>query len=234
MQDHEKEDYFPGLYLPELKRCAQLWAGRYRSIQRACLYTYAPDYLEVYKGLYSSPDARYAIVFELRSDIEPDALAELELVTKRPEGAHGGYPVLVDYQFFSVYNGEPDFDYKNEWVILLRKTGEEAPPGVLDNEHFWVLHDSDAHLFPDLDRAKLEELAREWAEEHPGVRGVALYKGTGWKGQYVLVILAHNETNLERSPFSVYSLAHLQAGLLLACRNPTERVNENETLPANI
>jgi hypothetical protein len=211
MQDHEAENYFPGLYLPELKRYAQLWAGRYRSIQRVCLYTYVPDYLEVYKGLYSNSDLRYAIVFELRPDIEPDALSELELVTKRREGAQSRCPVLLERQFFSPYNSNQGFDWPDEWIIHLRKTGEEAPPGVLDNHPFWVLHDSDAYLFPDLDRATLEEYVRRWAGEQPSIRGVALYEGKDRKAPYVLVILTDNKADLDSLGLWQNSLALLKS-----------------------
>ncbi|MGA2107784.1 MAG: hypothetical protein ABSH25_09070 [Syntrophorhabdales bacterium] len=128
MEGHEKEaGYFPELQLSELQRYAQRWARRYYGIERVCLYNYVHDHLAVHKGLDSNWDVRYVIVFELRPDINPRELTDLEMVTERHENIHVCYPVLFDHRFFSVYIDKPDNDYTKHWVIRLRKTGEQAP-----------------------------------------------------------------------------------------------------------
>jgi hypothetical protein len=237
-------EHFPELRLSELERYAQRWAKRYQGIRRVCLYNYVPHHFAVYKELFSQWVVRYGLVFELCPDIDPGALEELERVTEQRETIHCGYPALFDNRFFAVYIDKPDDDYVKHWIMHVRKAVEEMPSGVVTDEMFWVLYDSEPRvdergqdgstalttsvvqtalsgdLFPALSSIELVKRAREWAEEWPDIQEVRLCAGKGPVNRYALVFETADKAALESSGFWPDSLIPLQEDLLSIYKDP--------------
>jgi hypothetical protein len=236
--------FFPELRFIDLKRYAKRWAEKYvHTIQRICLYGYVPKRLASYKEIWPGFAVRYALVFELLSDVDNKTLKELETATEQLETIHLVYPALFDNRFFAVYTDRPADDYYKHWVIFLKKEGQASPPGVLTDESYWVLYDSQnnneahddglrlgtrsnapstnlsAELFPKLNPIEFTERVQEWIKKWPLIDEVMLYLSKGAQKDFILVFITQDKNRLAASDFCADSLIPLQQDLLSIYRD---------------
>jgi hypothetical protein len=247
LQDENIHTFFPELRHVELQRYAKRWAGKYvNAVQRICLNNYVPKRLAAYKEIWPGFAVRYALIFELLSDADRKTLKELETATEQHETVHRGYPALFDNRFFTVYANKPEDDYSKHWVIFLKKEGQASPPGVLTDEPYWVLYNSQssseahddglrlgtrskapstnlsAELFPKLNPIEFTERAQEWIEKWPLINDVRLYLGRGMEKQCILIFITQDKKALADSDFWTDSLIPLQPVLLSIYKDPKD------------